>query len=411
MQIMALLVLLLLNLTWGCNPPSQPSGGKPGGGKPGGGKPSEGKPGSGKPSGGKPGSGKPGGVKPSGGKPGGGKPSGGRPGGGTGSCQRDYSGKTLTSQTVDNVKASLKQSLFFNRADRYAHTVRIAFHDCVGGCDGCINRDNPDNAGPMLETLTEVDSIYDSQYMSYMSRADFYILTAVTGLEEALRFNNANLTQTLGFFSFNPHYIQPLGFNFKYGRCDCPSSPTTAVRRNFPSGKFGYNEVMNFFRNEFGFTETESVAILGAHTLGGASGAGGSGFEGFWKEDATAAARLNNRYYSLLVDNSLNWQHLDISRENGFAEERWQWVAGTTPDGVPAPFMLNADVALVRDIQPDREGRSSCQFRQCSFSPSANIVQTFARDGNTWFREFVKVWDKMTAKGASNLKTPYYESG
>ena len=374
-----------MSITFGCNPSSHQSAGRP--------------------SGGKPTAWKPGGGRPSGGKPGGGKPGGGKP---SGSCERGYSRKTLTSQTVDNVKASLKQSLFFNRADRYAHTVRIAFHDCVGGCDGCINRDNPDNAGPMLETLTVVDSIYDSLYRDYMSRADFYILTAVTGLEEALRFNNANLTQTLGlgFFSFNPNFIQPVVFNFKYGRCDCPTSPTTAVRRDFPSGKFGYSEVMNFFRTEFGFTETESVAILGAHTLGGASGAVGSGFEGFWKEDATAAARLNNRYYSLLVDPSLTWQHLDISRENGFGEQRWQWVAGTTPAGVPAPFMLNADVALVRDIQPGREGRSSCQFRQCSLSPSANIVQTFARDGNNWMKEFVKVWDKMTAKGANDLKTP-----
>ena len=142
MQIMALLVFLLMSITFGCNPSSHQSGGKPSGGKPGGGKPGAEKPGGGKPS---------------------------------GSCQRGYSRKTLTSQTVDNVKASLKQSLFFNRADRYAHTVRIAFHDCVGGCDGCINRDNPDNAGPMLETLTVVDSIYDSLYRDYMSRADFYI--------------------------------------------------------------------------------------------------------------------------------------------------------------------------------------------------------------------------------------------
>jgi len=28
-----------------------------------------------------------------------------------------------------------------------AGLVRLSFHDCVGGCDGCINKDNPENAG------------------------------------------------------------------------------------------------------------------------------------------------------------------------------------------------------------------------------------------------------------------------
>jgi len=322
------------------------------------------------------------------------------------SCGRGSSEKSLSSQTVSDAKAELKRSLFLNRADRYAHTVRIAFHDCVGGCDGCINRANPDNFGPMLDTLTDIDRIYDSKYRNSMSRADFYILTAVTGLEEALEFNNANLTQTFGFFSFNQNFIEPVDFNFKYGRCDCSTSPTTNTQRDFPFGGFDYQQVMNFFKEEFGFSESETVAIMGAHTLGGASGAGGSGFEGFWKEDATAAARLNNRYYALLVDRGLNWANIDISRDNGFPDPRWQWVAGTTPAGVPAPFMLNADVALIRDIQPDTDGKSSCQFRQCSLSPTAETVETFARDGNRWMREFVKVWDKMTTKGTSNLKTP-----
>ena len=109
---------------------------------------------------------------------------------------------------------------------------------------------------------------------------------------------------------------------------------------------------MQFFRKEFGFNEKESVAIMGAHTLGGASGATGSGFEGFWKEDGVAAARLNNRYYSLLTNSSLTWRNIDRSVTTGLGEERWQWEAGATPEGTPAPFMLNTDISLIRNIQP-----------------------------------------------------------
>merc|ERR1712025_218291 len=138
---------------------------------------------------------------------------------------------------------------------------------------------------------------------------------------------------------------------------------------------------MDFFRREFGFSVRESVAIMGAHTLGGASGAAGSGFSGFWKEDAMAAKRLNNRYYSLLVDKTLFWSNLDQSIVTGFGAERWEWVAGVTPGGFPAPFMLNADVSLVRNITVDKNGRSYCQFRDCPYSPSAPIVDEFAQNG------------------------------
>ena len=61
--------------------------------------------------------------------------------------------KLLMTKTVEKVKKQLKEKLFKNRPDRFAHSLRIAFHDCVGGCDGCINRANSDNAGPMLDLI------------------------------------------------------------------------------------------------------------------------------------------------------------------------------------------------------------------------------------------------------------------
>lgn len=300
--------------------------------------------------------------------------------------------------TINQAKVALKKDLFSGRPDRYATAVRIAFHDCVGGCDGCLNHQNPDNAGFMFESLEIMNKMYDSAYATKMSRADFWILTAVTALEESLKFNNANLTSS---------YIRPVHFRFRYGRCDCPTSPVTTANRAFPAGHANYKDVMDFFKDEFGFSVRESVAILGAHTLGGASGAKGSGFDGFWKEDGVASARLNNRYYSLLTNQSLTWRHVDRSLVTGFAEERWQWEAGTTPDGVPAPFMLNADVALFKDIQPGATGQSACGFSTCSLSPSSSIVEEYARDGGRWIRDFANVFDKMVSKGARKLKYPH----
>jgi hypothetical protein len=57
------------------------------------------------------------------------------------------------------------------------------FHDCVGGCNGCINYENPDNAG--LQAITEVlDDLHSHlEFSTIASRADFYVLSAIVGIE------------------------------------------------------------------------------------------------------------------------------------------------------------------------------------------------------------------------------------
>ena len=82
---------------------------------------------------------------------------------------------------------------------------------------------------------------------------------------------------------FHDIIFQPR-INFRYGRKDCPTSPLNPVSRegSFPGGHFNHSMVMDFFRTEFGLDPRGATALLGAHTLGGASG--GSGFSGLWKE-------------------------------------------------------------------------------------------------------------------------------
>ena len=69
---------------------------------------------------------------------------------------------------------------------------------------------------------------------------------------------------------------------FNYGRQDCSSTPVTAAAHVFPHGHFDFEKLSDFTSTAFGMNDRETVAIMGAHTLGGASGA--SGFLGFWKE-------------------------------------------------------------------------------------------------------------------------------
>ena len=38
--------------------------------------------------------------------------------------------------------------------------VRLTFHDCVGGCDGCLNVNDPDNAGLEAES-TQSNTLHE----------------------------------------------------------------------------------------------------------------------------------------------------------------------------------------------------------------------------------------------------------
>ena len=53
---------------------------------------------------------------------------------------------------------------------------------------------------------------------------------------------------------------------------------------------------MSFFATEFGFDDNETVALLGAHTLGRAS-SDNSGFSGTWINGE--ATFFNNEYYKV----------------------------------------------------------------------------------------------------------------
>merc|ERR1711990_1025018 len=140
--------------------------------------------------------------------------------------------------------------------------VRLAFHDCVGGCDGCIDPDKPANAG--LEPFVKALEPTFKRYENFLTRADFWALTSIFALKKTIKINN-QLCQG------DPGCETPeLNLEFKYGRedCKCPTAPFISREVGLPDGKFGFKETMQFFKDKFDFTGEESVALLGAHTLG-----------------------------------------------------------------------------------------------------------------------------------------------
>jgi hypothetical protein len=71
------------------------------------------------------------------------------------------------------------------------------FHDCVGGCDGCLNLDNPNNAGlgPIIEALEELYT--GNGYFAWgVSRADFWALAATVSVERGVQLANEQPTSS-----------------------------------------------------------------------------------------------------------------------------------------------------------------------------------------------------------------------
>jgi len=285
---------------------------------------------------------------------------------------------SLSSSEVDAIKKKIRTVV---RGPTLATAVRLSFHDCVGGCNGCLNVNNPDNAG-LADLVASLDTVYTTNgYDTVLSRADFWALAGVYAVDKTIELNNDDCEE-------DDCEVPDSGLIFQWGRTDCDTAPYTDVDIGLPSALLNHSNVMSFFATEFGFDNNETVALLGAHTLGRASSEN-SGFSGTWI--VGQANFFNNEYYKKLVDSNLSWRHRDAGSDN------WQWnVQGEV-------FMLNVDVALYKDILVNSVGESSCDFTTCANAPTATAVEAFAASNDAWITEFTKVFTKMLAHGNFTL--------
>ena len=68
--------------------------------------------------------------------------------------------------------------------------LRLTFHDCVGGCDGCLNVDDPDNAG-LGALVTDLEQVYQEEgLVDIISRADLWALLGIWAVEQTIARNN-----------------------------------------------------------------------------------------------------------------------------------------------------------------------------------------------------------------------------
>jgi hypothetical protein len=157
-----------------------------------------------------------------------------------------------------------------------AKLLRMGFHDCVGGCDGCIDLADGDNAGLgiPIDAIAPVVSKYAHNTLlteaigAEISRADIWAIATLEGADHATGNDRPDSV------TYPMTHI---------GRVDCTDNvDETGVggpTRSLPSPDLTTHGLLTFFSSNFGFTPDETVAIMGAHSIGTAKRSN-SGFDG-----------------------------------------------------------------------------------------------------------------------------------
>lgn len=228
-----------------------------------------------------------------------------------------------------------------------------------------------------------------------LSRADCWAIAAVT---TAQQLNGVG-------FTFDLEHV---------GRRDCSNGDAIGDVRDSvdqPSASLTTDGLLDFFASEFGFDAQETVALMGAHTLGSLAN-GRTGFSGQW---VTRPRVLDNEFFQLLTDGSggatTDYDQSNDGNDNGL----FTWIRRAAENVTRRSkrlIMLNVDMALVRDVSShvvdQRTGEVSCALsdQTTSASPVCDIAdQTFAQvaayanDNQLWLEDFRDALTKMLVNG------------
>lgn len=238
--------------------------------------------------------------------------------------------------------------------------VRLGFHDCAGGCNGCVDMTFSDNAGldDPIDKLRPIVEKYENPTAG-ISRADIWALAALLG---------ADVAQVRSEFKvdFSLEYIGRTNCEDRFDECfdkdnnlrEC--NATLGPHVHLPEASAGTDELFHFFSEEFQFTDQEVVALMGAHTLGRLSREN-SGFDGpnGWVRDNQL---LDNDYFIELVggesgdsleqiiDLAPPWARFELNNSDLVdMPDRFAWQAfppAFNGDGLEEILMLNVDVSF-----------------------------------------------------------------
>ncbi|KAL7437321.1 hypothetical protein ACHAXM_005712 [Skeletonema potamos] len=155
----------------------------------------------------------------------------------------------------------------------------------------------------------------------------------------------------------------------RFGRKDATSSAESVESQvgRLPDGDKGTDHLREIFHPK-GFSDTEIVALSGAHTVGKCH-ADRSGFDGKWTEDHLT---FNNSYFTEMLAK----EYADETTAKGCPQKAHK-ATGT--------IMLISDLALLE-------------------APYRETVELYAKDQEAFFKDFTAAWVKLQENGCEGLR-------
>merc|ERR1712153_128628 len=299
------------------------------------------------------------------------------------------------------------------RSDITAGAIQLAFHDAgtwdpsnithPGGADGCACDKFGPNAG--LDYIKDVLSPVYTSYKSYLSLADFWAICANAAIKSSVAEADA-----------------PLTIGFKYGRSDVDCSDCDYdIAARLPDESKSTDHVEDVFVTRMGFTRKETVALMGAHSMGKMEPLN-TGYAGKW--DRTFA-QLDNVYFEQILDRP--WFRFDVDETTKFngkapyptyvheaTKHEWRVANEPTADDFQDDTnkLLNTDMCLAWAIgDGDDVNDETCSTRKCDETAcEANDrggtcatqdnswrqhVVTYANDNTQFLQDFAAAWQKL----------------
>ena len=280
--------------------------------------------------------------------------------------------------------------------------LRLGFHGCVGGCNGCINFNNADNNGLQQGVDILNTTYYSNGFDKIVSLADFFALATALSIKTAVEASN---TQRSGTTS-SPCPVPC--FAMQWGRTTAKDCSKDASQ--LPSPTMTGDQMFGYFSQAFGFSKTQVVALMGAHSIGSAS-ALNSGYSGKWT--GTQNKGLSEVFFYHMINSSLSYSNVNVAP--GTNPAKWEFKASLA-DGTNAGFMLNTDFEVFYNLTLDANAKTTCQLNpQCGltnscsgYCPTSSTFQTaynYSQSCSTFMKDFKSVITLMLANGYSNLET------
>lgn len=265
---------------------------------------------------------------------------------------------------VEALKSEIRSALINEEVFACPIAARVAWHSSgtfcsksnTGGSDGARMRFEPESTDPANAGLGIVRDMLHEVKKKHpeISEADLWTLAGSSAIE----------------FMGGPKIVH------KFGRSDDEDGSKCPANGRLPDAAQGADHIREVF-GRMGFTDRETVALIGAHTVGRCH-LGRSGYDGPWTRNPLV---FDNSYFKNLL--YLEW-----------IEKKWH-------EGYDGPLQYtDKDTETLMMLPADMALKTDPEFRK--------YAELYAKDQDVFFKDFADAFAKLVSLGCPAHCDPAY---